>query len=170
MILVVAAAPGVSSADQIPFSQFKWLRSGMDKGEVIVRAGQPDSISISGEITVSDSVVGFDTGSHGHDVVGEHRVQRTLTLETWRYVPAVSEVDPFLTVIMFRGEKVWDIHREKVFSSSKASVVPPVQAQPPSPNVPPPSQADVVLRAAQEYARIRAKLKSELAKPAAGGM
>ncbi len=175
-VLLVGSALGPvdSIAGQIPFTDYKWLRPGMDKGEVMVRAGQPDSISVTGEIVISDSTLRLDTDDSGRPVVGGRRVERTVTLETWRYIPATSEPDPFLTVIMFRGDEVWDIHREKVFSRSTAPapvaaptaapVGPPAQpvARESPAKAPPRSQADVVLQAAEEYARIRARLKKQL--------
>lgn len=155
-------ASGKAGAGQIDSATFFLLRTGMSESEILIRAGSPDLVTTPGGERVeviSGSIGEGMSGRNGFDVFRKLRISHT-TL--WHYIPDRSEYDPHLTIITMKGGRVSDIEREKIFSREGLPEPPPASSSPA------PSDSEIVrrrlertMRAAEHYARTRARLKQE---------
>jgi hypothetical protein len=155
-------AAGKTDASQIDSATFFLLRTGMSESDILIRAGSPDLVTMAGgeRVEVISGSVGEEiTGRAGFDV---SRTVSFSNIMLWHYIPDRSEFDPHLTVITMKGGRVADIEREKVFSRDRLPE-PPSAASPTAL-----SDREIVrrrlertLRAAEQYARIRDRLKKD---------
>jgi len=148
-------------AGQIDSPSYFALRTGMTASEIRARVGAPDEVSFPGDEVIARRVATLLPSPDGGAALGvqSHAVVRAV--ERWHYIPDRSELDPHITVITLRGDRVAAIERIKVFS--RAPLAPAANA----PSVPSaaapgsaPDHAERVLDAAREYAVIRARLKN----------
>ena len=159
----VAPAPQ-AEAGQIDSSAYFHLRRGMSESEVLVRAGPPDLVTSPGLEAVEVNRGMVDRGDDGEVSFDTFRRTRIPTIAQWHYVPGPEETDPFITIITFRGGEIWELERTKVFSRYKpkssasasertAGTVSDTDIQR--------ERADNTLKAAEEYAATRARLKEQ---------
>ena len=99
-------APAVAAPAAVrgmPFDVYIMLRTGMNEGELIQRAGPPDYESFEG--SVGNAVV---TGRRG-------RVQSFNNLELRRLYYYPTSSDPFTTVVTLTGGMISDLQRTRKF-------------------------------------------------------
>jgi hypothetical protein len=158
----VALFPPALCAGQIDSSAFFLLRRGMSESEILVRAGPPDLVTSPGQEAVQVNQGMVERGGDG--AVSFETFQRTRipTVASWHYVPGPGETDPFITIITFRAGEVWELQRTKVFSRYKPkSTGASAEQETISDNDIQRERADNTLKAAQDYAATRAKLKEQ---------
>jgi hypothetical protein len=165
LLLGAWAAPAPrAEAGQIDSSAYFHLRRGMSESEVLVRAGPPDLVTSPGLEAVEVRRGMVDRGDDGEVSFDTFRRTRIPTIAQWHYVPGPEETDPFITIVTFRGGEIWELERTKVFSRYKpkssasetdreAGAVTDTDIQR--------ERADNTLKAAEEYAATRARLKEQ---------
>ena len=157
---MVFSATNLVWAGQMDLATFGLLRRGMPESELLFRAGPPDL-----DTSVGVTERGFRAGSldaSGDKSVDFGEVQRrTVTFQKeWHYIPGPGDHDPYLTVITLSGGRIIDLRRVKMFSRSKFFSPPqPTREPAPSQSTVQIQRADSTLRAAEEYASTRARLK-----------
>lgn len=153
-----------AEAGQIDSSAYFHLRRGMSESEVLVRAGPPDLVTSPGLEAVEVKRGMVNRGDEGEVNFDTFRRTRIPTIAQWHYVPGPEETDPFITIITFRGGEIWELERTKVFSRYKpkssasqsdreADTVTDTDIQR--------ERADNTLKAAEDYAATRARLKQQ---------
>ncbi len=156
------------SAGQIESSAYFHLRRGMSESEVLVRAGPPDLVTSPGVEAVEVKHGLVEQGDDGEVTFDSFRRTRIPTLSRWHYVPGPGETDPFITIVTFRAGEVWELERTKVFSRYKPSSS---GSAPDKDSVTDTDiqreRADNTLKAAEDYAATRAKLKEQAGNEAA---
>lgn len=158
----VVLFPPALCAGQIDSSAFFLLRRGMSESEVLVRAGPPDLVTSPGQEAVQVNQGMVERGEDGGLSFDTFRRTRIPTITSWHYVPGPGETDPFITIITFRAGEVWELQRTKVFSRYKPkSAGATAEQETVSDNDIQRERADNTLKAAQDYAATRAKLKEQ---------
>lgn len=164
--LTVFASSSLAWAGQMDLSTFGLLRRGMSESELLFRAGPPDL-----DTSVGVTERGFRGGSL--DATGKRSLgfgefqRRTVRFQKeWHYIPGPREHDPYLTVVRLSGGQISDIRRIKMFSRSKYFDEPQSVEPGPSNSEVQIQKADNALRAAEEYASTRARLKERVSREA----
>lgn len=160
LMLTLCTSSGLVRAGQMDLSTFGLLRRGMSESELLFRAGPPDL-----DTSVGVTERGFRGGSL--DATGKRSLgygefeRRTVRFQKeWHYIPGPGDHDPYLTVVRLSGGVITDLRRTKMFSRSKYFSKPQQTREPgPSNSAVQIQQADSALRAAEEYASTRARLK-----------
>lgn len=159
LMLTLCTSSGLVRAGQMDLSTFGLLRRGMSESELLFRAGPPDL-----DTSVGVTERGFRGGSL--DATGKRSLgygefeRRTVRFQKeWHYIPGPRDHDPYLTVVRLSGGQISDIRRIKMFSRSTYFDEPQTVEPGPSSSEVQIQKADNALRAAEEYASTRARLK-----------
>ena len=151
-----------SQAAQLSSSVFFKLQRGMNEGELLVRAGQPDLVTYPGVTARETSIGDTVTDEDGNEAFVRFRRTRIPEIKQYHYIPDRSEHDPFLTVVTLQGGLISRIERTKVFSREN---LPEPARRASAPTVPVRSDAEVkrdraerTFKAAQDYAATRQRL------------
>ncbi len=146
MLALLLALAG-AGAGQLDLYTFNNLRRGMPESEVLLRAGPPDLVTAQGGTILARDWDGT-------------ALESAASVKRLHYLPGPREHDPQLTIVTVTHGRVSALERRKVFSLA-APPAPAAGVRPRSDEDVRRERADRTLKAAQRYAEIRARIKSQ---------
>ena len=163
MLVCALVAGSASWAAQLSSSVFFKLQRGMNEGELLVRAGQPDLVTYPG-VTARETTIGqVVTDADGNEAFARFRRTRIPEVKQYHYIPDRSEHDPYLTIVTLRGGLISRIDRTKVFS--RENLPEAARSADTAPSEPVRTDTEIrrdraerTFQAAQDYAETRQRL------------